>query len=330
MIQFLRSGNPASFFAFTITILIVRLPTFFFDVEVDYSPTLPWLNTWLNNIHRISILDYFISSVFLLLQGFWLNSIFEKNNLLGKKTYLIYFFYALLCSIHPSILSFDVFHILAFALIFVLDRCIRLYQAKNSDKIIFNISFFLATTSLMLPSILLVMIAVFIAIQSFRNFEIRDYLLALLGAATPIYLCIGSMYLFDADYQQFFQLWKSNVFKSDNFHLSEFLTESPIFLLLLIGLLFPLNTFLVRLGVNKIRTIKILTWSIWMLVILFFSQFAVLFDLWKSLPFAAIILSLILSIYFIQTRREKIAFAHILLFGLVFIFNILEVLFLKR
>lgn len=163
------------------------------DGQFVYNAVL-WL---LDLLMRGSAYGYAILAiVFTFGQAIYVNAVVNRHKLLGKNTFIPAYLYVSLSSLHPSFGMFSEVLIANWFVIAGIDLLLTMHQTNNPRQIIFNTGFSLSLAAMIHPPSLLFMPAMFMTLSLMRQFNLAEWMVALLGYLTPLYFSAGCLYLF--------------------------------------------------------------------------------------------------------------------------------------
>lgn len=139
----------------------------------------------------------FIAIMMQVAQALYLNYTVNKFKLFPKSSYVAAFAYITLSSLFPQYVSFNNVMIANWAMLAVIFAIFRLSQTTEPRKIIFNTGLVIGVATLIYMPAALYLILLLIAISIVRPFNIGEWLVAILGAITPVYFAAGLFYLYD-------------------------------------------------------------------------------------------------------------------------------------
>jgi hypothetical protein len=172
------------------------------DNQLVYSAIIKALSfVFGDNSYAFSILTVLL----LYIQAIWLNIIASQHRLFIHSTYLISFSFITLSSLHPSFSSFSPLLLVNFLIILSISEILKLKNASKPNKHLFNIGFYIMIAALIHFSAIFIIFFLFFALLILRPFNIREWVVSILGLLMPIYFL--SVYLFCTDSLMRFSLW---------------------------------------------------------------------------------------------------------------------------
>ena len=141
---------------------------------------------------------------------------------------------------------------------------ISFYKSDRAYSPVFNGSFCLSAATIIYPSYILFMVLCFICLITLRTFNLREWLLAIIGLCLPYFFYTSLLFLFDKDPHQFI----FNVLNS--FHapsIPAYLKGSFLINFIVISIaVFSLIFFLIKTVSNKIKSQKAFVIFLWMFI----------------------------------------------------------------
>lgn len=211
MIKLLKNISPASIIVLIIVMILLRAPYFMFGnplPTVYYSD--PFSKLLFNHLHFITnhlFLNGLVTGLLHLLIALWLNKIAIDFNLLFKKTYLPAFFFIIISSLYVEFFTLDAVTFSIMFQLLILVRLFRLYKTGNALSIAFDAGMYIAIASLFYLSILPWIFMVFIALLTFRKFDSREYLTAIIGMLIPFSM-VAFYYYWNNNLQGFYEFFQ--------------------------------------------------------------------------------------------------------------------------
>ncbi len=201
MIAIFKEKNPSAVFVLFILGLLLRLRFYVHPLPLEQSLNYTgYLGVWLSKINIFTSPAYLslnISIAYLLtfLQAVRLNMIisnqkmFVKANHLPGFCYLVFTCYSFSwCVVSPSL-------IINSFLIFLFSQLILLYNAQNPKINIYNSALLLGCAALLYHSNIIFIVWVIFAIIILRPPKVSEWIIAILGIATPFYFLGIYLYL---------------------------------------------------------------------------------------------------------------------------------------
>ena len=324
MIRLLKNISPASVFILFIVMLLLRVPYFFFGnpLPVVYYND-PISKLLFNHLHFITnhiLLNGLITAILHLSIALWINKVAIDFNLLFKKSYLPAFFFVIISSLYVEFFTLDsVSFVLVFQLL-ILQRLFALYKTNNALSIAFDSGIYIAIASLIYLSILPWIFIVFIALFTFRKFDSRDYLSAIVGLLIPFSM-LAFYYYWSNNMPGFFDFFKpiqSNGVKLAMFtNRTDYLPLIPLVLTILLAGHRLVENFYKNI-VHVRKCFQVLAANL--LVVLFSFYIRPSFGIHHFL-LLAVPLSILLSYYFLVSTNKRIAE------GLIWLFFVTSIVF---
>lgn len=138
-----------------------------------------------------------LTVVMVALQGIYLNAVANRYKLFAKPNYVPGFIYISLTSLCSPFVTFSQPLLINWVLIMTISCTLQLSQTTRPRKLIYNTGFAIGLAGLiMFPAVVYVLLLL-IAISMLRNLNPGEWMVAILGAITPVYFAMGLLYLFD-------------------------------------------------------------------------------------------------------------------------------------
>lgn len=119
------------------------------------------------------------------LESFWITAIFNQHHLVQKNSSLSALVFLVLISSLPQLLTLTPANISLFFLIVILGNLLRSYNKPEHLDLVFGAGFFTSVASYFYPSFLLWFLFVPISFVIFRSGYWREWIVSLIGLATP-------------------------------------------------------------------------------------------------------------------------------------------------
>jgi hypothetical protein len=304
--------------------VLLRVPYFLFGnpLPVVYYND-PISKLLFNHLHFITnhiLLNGLITAILHLSIALWINKVAIDFNLLFKKSYLPAFFFVIISSLYVEFFTLDsVSFVLVFQLL-ILQRLFALYKTNNALSIAFDSGIYIAIASLIYLSILPWIFIVFIALFTFRKFDSRDYLSAIVGLLIPFSMLAFYYYWSNnmAGFFEFFKPIQSNGVKLAMFtNRADYLPLIPLVLTILLAGHRLVENFYKNI-VHVRKCFQVLAANL--LVVLFSFYIRPSFGIHHFL-LLAMPLAILLSYYFLVSTNKRIAE------GLIWLFFVTSIVF---
>lgn len=209
MLHLVRNNSPFTAILLSVFLLVLQLQGIIhasLPVASDHQLVYGFIVKILsfifgNNPYIFSILT--VLSIYV--QAIWLNIIASQYRLFIHSTYLVSFSFIALSSLHPSFSSFSPLLLVNFLLILSISELLKLKNAQNANKHLFNLGFYIMIAGLIHFSAIFIIFFLFFALLVLRPFNIREWVISLLGLLMPVYFLF--VYLFCTDSLAQFSLW---------------------------------------------------------------------------------------------------------------------------
>lgn len=246
------------------------------------------------------------TNLFVLAVGAFLLTFYSiRQEVVDKQNYIPAFLYLFFGGIT---LNSDLIHPAFFANIFILLFLIYItdtYRSEYSLSQIFNAAFFVSLSLFFYINYAFFIVLFFICLSVLRAFNWREWMCGILGLAAPvfIYSCIG--YLANFNFSEFISYSGVLFYYFQKPLISEFFY--PLFLILIILLVFTvLRHSSVGLG-SKIKTQKTTAITYWMIVLTLINFFSKNNNYYFPLIASVIPVSLLLGEFFYSMKKLKVA-----------------------
>jgi hypothetical protein len=253
-----------------------------------------------------------------------LNYIFTRHEIVAKNSSLAAFFFIVLASYYPAMLTLHPVNICIFILLLVFRDLFESYHQVESLDLIYAAGFFTGLGSFIYFPFLVFYALIILSFLVFRSNSWREWVSSLIGLLTPYVFLSVYYFWFDEfktkviEYSRFFRL-------PQDFHME----AEPLYLIftaiLLLFLLFAFSVSLSHLSEKTIEGRKkslLVFWAIFFVLISF--PFAGVYYL-LHLQFLVVIASILLTYYFLQRKKTTwiellflLFFAAIILNNLIF------------
>ena len=148
-----------------------------------------------------------VTLILTLLQGFFLNSIVNNFNLLGKPNFTPALMYMTLVSLLTPFLVLSPPLICNFITIWMLGKLFNIYKQHDIKALMLDLGMIVAIGSLIYFPFMVMMVLLWISLLIFRPFNWREWLTPLLGFST-IYFLLGVIYYWMGRLPEFFAIFK--------------------------------------------------------------------------------------------------------------------------
>ncbi len=166
--------------------------------NADHS-VLGWLiKTYVLRLQPFAINILFIT--ILLAQAIRLNVLLNSYKLFTKNTFIVVFSYLLISGLLPFLLAFTEAFLINSLLIWIIIKCLRLYNNPNAKSLIFNIGLLCSIAVLLYPPSAFVVLLCLMSLAIIRSFRLGEWFIFLLGVLAVWYLAISILFLVDKLY----------------------------------------------------------------------------------------------------------------------------------
>lgn len=196
-----RQKNSANVLLLLLYALVLKFPMLLHPAapvrQADDHYFYHWLLGFLDSLHPGNLFYALLAFILLFSQATLLNRIFNLQKMLPRPNYLAAMAYLLMSSLFREWSQFSAVLLINSLLIWAYYRMLLLYNSSKPGSAIFNIGLLLGIVSLLYqPAVIYVLLLLF-AIFIMRPFQIRDWLIGLLGVTTPYYFLGIVLYLQD-------------------------------------------------------------------------------------------------------------------------------------
>lgn len=155
---------------------------------------------WLINKYVLQLKPFAINALFmalLLAQAIRLNVLLNQYKLFNKSTFTVAFSYILISALLPFFMVFTEAFVINSLLIWIIIKCLRLYNNPTARSLIFNIGLLSSFTVLLYPPAAFVVLFCLMALAIIRPFRLSEWFIFLLGVVSVWYLTISILFLVD-------------------------------------------------------------------------------------------------------------------------------------
>ena len=250
-----------------------------------------------------AILGVIFSFVLLLFVSFLIVNFNTSQFFINERTFLPAAIYLLFSGLFPQyqvlnpVLPASVFLILA------IRRIVDSYRKPGTAYNFFDASLLIGVGSLFYANLVWFGVLAFIGIAILRTWNIKEFVISLIGLITPALFTIGFYYVTGRDILSLTDILYYNLFaETGEYNLSGivFGVLAPAGVILLIGLFYLLS----QLNTKKIKAGKTFSLLIWALVISCTVYFLVPAASFELIIIASVPISYILAHYFIFRRKK--------------------------
>lgn len=195
MIGIFKQKNPANLFVLLVTGVLIKLPLFMEPHApvahpsdgVFFKAILRFLDPLVVSFPLLyPVLAYFI----LFVQAIVLSRLINNQRMTNRPTYLPGLAYLLITSLQPEWNYFSAPLLVNTILLLILSGLFGIYNKTDARGTIFNIGFALGIAGFFFFSSLAFAVWILLALAVMRPFRITEWLICLLGVATPFYFYV--------------------------------------------------------------------------------------------------------------------------------------------
>ncbi|MBK8845971.1 MAG: hypothetical protein IPO27_05085 [Bacteroidetes bacterium] len=148
-----------------------------------------WLMSYFQSLpHRITII---ILTSLVILQGFYLNYIMNRNEVLYKNSWLPSVFYVLIMGLFARNFTFSIHIVVISLILIVLNNVFRLYKLNEAKSLNFDTGVLIGVIACLQPQAALLIVFYCTVMFILRAVVLRDILIACLGFTLP-YLTVAT------------------------------------------------------------------------------------------------------------------------------------------
>ncbi len=301
-----KSNHPSVIFIVIFFGALLWLHSFIdpgYAVDIAFAFKMPLYYLYTAYLAKSMAVSVIMAFVLLLLQAFWLNQLNKKYILLPNQSYMPALFLVLLVGSymplhfsHPAILG-------AFFLVIAVDNLFKTYREHGQWLRFFDASLLISLASLFYIKMVYFILLIWIAMLVLRPFRGREWLVSLIGFATPYFFVLTYFYVFEHNLTYKFNLFLDYLFSQVNFPILPnyyIIYFAFVALLLIVASLQMLRVFNTR-KVRIRRYFMVFFWMFFITVVLFGLQ-QIRFE--AFLVLAAVPLSYLFSNYFSFTSSR--------------------------
>jgi hypothetical protein len=202
VIGIFKQKNPANIFLLLVFGVLIKLPVFLYPHTTAGRSSDSVLFKWILQLAEPTgrtnpILYPVLAFSLLFLQAIMLTRFINIQRMMNKPTYFPGMAYLLITSLLPEWNYFSAPLIVNTILLFVLSGLFRIYNQPNAKGSIFNIGLALGIASFLFFPAITFIIWILLALAVMRPFKLNEWVLCLVGIATPFYFY--GIYLFIND-----------------------------------------------------------------------------------------------------------------------------------
>jgi len=276
--------------------IILWLPAFFMEVDVEFSHLITTNIKWV---------DIVISIFLIAAQSIYLNVIVNEYKLVKENTHLTSLIFLIVNSSCLLLLNLNQVLIANTFILVAFHQLLRMYNLKNNYATLFNASFLIAIASLIyLPSIayfiLLLVTLIYTATPKWR-----DFMISLIGLSVPFIYFITYKFVFGSLFEIDFNNYQASIFDIQPNEVTFFL--QLFFIILSVIILLAFVRLLPILGKSVVRVKKMLIIVVLMLVVGLTTLLLNGFDYFATFLMISIPLSIIIANFFQNIKKAWLA-----------------------
>lgn len=326
IVNIFKSNNPSSL----IFIPLIAIALWSFSIPLafigSYKHAMPLFELFSSFLGTMKFVALFFSLIMVLTGAFLLNFIINKQDILGKRSYLPALFYVLFMSCSPDLLTF---HPILFANVFILlaiNRLLDTYRKDISFSEVFDAGALLGAASLFYFPTILLFPLLGLGLIILRPFIWREWVISFIGVIVP-YL-FAFVYYFWIDKMNY--LWIDKMFYPIINRTVDFQPGFSGYLfgsLLLLASLYSAFKIASSLHINKVKSAKALILFMWMALCSLLSLFLAPAISIENFSFLAIPGAIIMASLFLSMKKKWQAdLLFVLIFGSLLYHQFINVL----
>lgn len=200
MLQIFRNHNPYVVILLIVVTIVLKfyylthpLPV----IVLEHQGIWDLLTNWLGWQNGSPLFFTFLALLNVLGQAIYLNKIVLSAQLYQYKTYLPAFSYVLLTSFMPEWNYLSVYMLSNWFVLGLFANVVKLGDTADARKLIFNSGIMVAMAAIMVASNAFLIFILIVGMVVLRSFRLSEWMLLLLGALTPFYFTLGTLFLLD-------------------------------------------------------------------------------------------------------------------------------------
>jgi len=199
ILKIYKSNHLLGLLLIPIVAFLLCLPIFFIDLKSVIYPYY-WEQQFFNFIYQFKWLNFSLTFVFINFNAVLLNRFFNKSHFFSKTTYTPAIIYLVLISF-SHYLFFNPYIFEQFFLILFITRLLDLNQNESAIDTIFRAGLFIGLLFCLSPNYLILFPFGFFALLIIKAFNIKEWLVYLLGLCIPLIWFYALQFLFDRNYE---------------------------------------------------------------------------------------------------------------------------------
>ena len=274
-----------------------------FPVITDSAPLSKWL---LPTIYWNHYMAMGVGMTLVIVQALLINRLLNRIKFFQRINFVPALMYVLVSGMFVDFLMPGPQMFANTFVILVLGRLFDIYKTNRCYAEIFDVGFLVAIASLFSLPALSLSIFLFIGLGSLRAFNIREYIIGLLGILTPYFL-VGTYYFWIDQLPQFLSDHFGSVALQtelpDGFGLA-FKVMGPVVLLMLLAAAYYLQANYLKSNIQVRKYILLITWCLMLLGASFVLDDGITV---KHFTIINVPLSIILSYFMLHIKKRKAA-----------------------
>jgi len=185
-IRFFRSSFPIQYLVIGLIGLMLWGKAFIMPPRIPAPEgPVPLYNLLYSLFINMPHLAVILGFLLVLLESWWLNILFNRNELVPKNSSLAALVFLILMSSSPVFLTFHPLNISILITFLILDNLMRSYSRTNDLDLVYGAGFFAALGSLFYFPYLLMLAIIPLSFLLFRSVKWREWASAFIGFLTP-------------------------------------------------------------------------------------------------------------------------------------------------
>ncbi len=320
-----RNNRVSTAIFLALYLVLTRATALFGFVQVSPWPTEAGsvlYKSWFGWAETTPFYSAVAAALLVYVQALMVNRLVDEFRLMSERNWLPGMFYVLIASILPEFLFVSAPLVAATFVPVSLRMVFKSYKITQATALVFDAALWMSVSALFYPPALILLLAAYSGIMVMRSFNIREQLVFIIGAVTPLFLTWIWYFWIDRG-NEFRSLQFGEIFQLYRFHATFdtiMLLKTGLLVLLLFVFIFGINQYFQR---KLIQTQKAITTLYW---VLFTGGLLVLLRAdwhWEHFLLPAAAAGIFLAFSFQGIRRKLIAeILHLALLAALFFIQI--------
>ena len=326
MLRFFREKSILSGILLLVLCIALKLPSIIQLRHYDYIQTAPLSRLffhYLIGVNNHILWSLLASATIVFLQSLMLNYIVSQQNILYKDTFLPALFYILINSFYPQQAELTPQLISATFILLLFQRLCFLYESQKPLLLVFDAGMYLGFGILFNYDLSVFLPFILISVVIFTSFNIRYFIISILGIFVPLYFTAIIFYLNDNLNELLFfvkQSFEKQLLKTINTSITEFIPGLLLFPIVLVSG-FELQQHFFR---NKVKTRRIIQSVGLMMLFGVFSLFIENTNYVYAICYLSIPMSIVTAYFFINEKKyllKELIFIALIVLSYYYQFN---------